>query len=200
MNCDALQTRRPSRMRPRRAPASRFLAGHVKSGAFGTGSWTDTPPRFGCCMAAEVAVREPSRNQRPTISPSLQSAGAALSANLLNIKERQKPKQLKKNLSRRSPHGGPFGYFVSFTPDRATPTNDLRPTETGAVFVFCNISTVETSNFTMGSGPSDRTSPVTAFGILFSFHEEETNEGQSECKHKAIAKALYLHRLLIPPP
>jgi len=32
-----------------------------------------------------------------------------------NIKERQKPKQLKKNLSRRSPHGS-FGYFVTLSP------------------------------------------------------------------------------------
>ena len=30
----------------------------MKSGAFGTGSWTDTSPRFGCCMATKVAVRE----------------------------------------------------------------------------------------------------------------------------------------------
>ncbi len=28
-------------------------------------------------------------------------------------------------------------YFVTFSPDRATPTNDLRPTETAAVSVFC---------------------------------------------------------------
>jgi hypothetical protein len=48
---------------------------------------------------------------------------------LLNIKERQKPKQLKKNLSRRSPHGS-FGYFVTLSPDRPTPTNDLKPAET----------------------------------------------------------------------
>jgi len=89
--------------------------------------------------------------------PALQSAGAALSLNLLNIRERQKPKQLKKNLSRRSPHGL-FGYFVTVSPDRATPTNDLRPAETGAIFVFCNISPGGTS--LGGSGPSDRTSPV----------------------------------------
>ena len=109
-------------------------------------------PRLGAAGQPSVAVRELSRNQRPTKFPSLQIAGAALSVNLLNTKEQQKPKQLKKNLSRRSPHG-PFGYFETFSPDRATPTNDLRPAETGAVFVFCNISTVETSNFTMGLGP-----------------------------------------------
>jgi len=34
----------------------------MKSGAFGTGSWTDTSPRFGCCMATKVAVREPAAN------------------------------------------------------------------------------------------------------------------------------------------
>jgi hypothetical protein len=84
---------------------------------------------LGAAGQPSVAVREPSRNQRPTKFPSLQSAGAALSVNLLNIKERQKPKQLKKNLSRRSPHGS-FTYFVTFSPDRATPTNDLRPAET----------------------------------------------------------------------
>ena len=56
---------------------------------------------------------------------------------------------LRKISSRRSPHG-PFAYFVTFSPDPATPTNDLRPAETGTVFVFCNISTVDTSNFTVG--------------------------------------------------
>ena len=30
----------------------------MRSGAFGTGSWTDTPPRFGCCTATKVAIRE----------------------------------------------------------------------------------------------------------------------------------------------
>jgi hypothetical protein len=88
----------------------------------------DTPPRLGAAGQPSVAAREPSRNQRPTKFPALQSTGAALSVNFLNIKEWQKPKQLKKNLSRRSPHG-PFGYFVSVyfvtvSPDRATPTND----------------------------------------------------------------------------
>ncbi len=108
---------------------------------------------LGAAEQPSVAVEEPSRIQRLTKFPALQSAGAALSVKLLNIKERQKPKRPKKNLSRLSPHA-PFGYFVTFSPDRATtPTNDLRPAETGAVYVFCNISTVETSNFTMGLGP-----------------------------------------------
>jgi len=43
VGCDALQPRHPSRMRPRRASPSRFWADEEKSGAFGTGSWTDTP-------------------------------------------------------------------------------------------------------------------------------------------------------------
>ena len=128
--CDALQPRHPNRMRPRGAPPIGFwqtregrclrhreLDGHAKLGAAGQPS---------------VAVREPSRNQRPTKFPSLQSAGAALSVNVLN-KRAAKPKQLKKNLSSRSPHG-PFGYFVTFPPDRTTPTNELKPAETGAVF------------------------------------------------------------------
>ena len=34
----------------------------VKSGAFGTGSWTDTSPRDGCCMATRVAIRELAAN------------------------------------------------------------------------------------------------------------------------------------------
>jgi len=44
VSCDPLQPRHPSRMRSRRAPPSRFWADQEKSGAFGTGSWTDTPP------------------------------------------------------------------------------------------------------------------------------------------------------------
>src|SRR6266851_2876574 len=35
---------------------------------------------------------------------------------------------------------------------------------------------------------------------LCSLGEEETDEGHSECKCKAITKALYLHRLLVPLP
>ncbi len=83
----------------------------------------------------------------------LQSTEAALSVNLLKIKEGQKPQRLKIS-SRRSPHD-PFGYSVTFSPDRATQTNDLRQPEPGAVFLFCSISTVETSLW--GCGPSDRT-------------------------------------------
>jgi hypothetical protein len=91
-------------------------------------------------------------NFRLRIGTIEKSASYEISVNLLNIKERQKPKQLKKNLSRRSPRGL-LGYFVTFWPDRATPTNALGPAETGAVLVFCDISTVETSNFTIGLGP-----------------------------------------------
>jgi len=39
--------------------ANRWFA---KSGAFGTGSWTDTSPRFGCCMATEGAMPELAAN------------------------------------------------------------------------------------------------------------------------------------------
>src|SRR6266480_6432768 len=38
---DALQPRHPSRMRTRRASPSRFWSDQEKSGAYGTGSWTD---------------------------------------------------------------------------------------------------------------------------------------------------------------
>jgi hypothetical protein len=80
-------------------------------------------PRMGAAEQPAVAIWEPARNHRLTRFPPLQSAEAALSVNLLKIKHRQKPKQLKKNLSRRYPH-------------------------------VPNISTVETSNFTMGLGPT----------------------------------------------
>jgi hypothetical protein len=56
-------------------------------------------PKLGAAEQPSVAEREPSRNQRPTKFPSLQSAGPALSVNLLNVKERQKPKQLKKSFA-----------------------------------------------------------------------------------------------------
>jgi hypothetical protein len=38
----------------------------MKSGAFGTGSWTDTSPRFGCCLATKVAIRELAGNAEPS--------------------------------------------------------------------------------------------------------------------------------------
>jgi hypothetical protein len=64
-----------------------------------------------------VAVEEPSRNQRVTKFPALQSAGAALSLNLLKIKERQKPQLLKKKIlasfSARS-----LCLFCIFSPER----------------------------------------------------------------------------------
>jgi hypothetical protein len=41
----------------------------VKSGAFGTGSWTDTSPRDGCCMATRVAIRELAANTAASNSP-----------------------------------------------------------------------------------------------------------------------------------
>src|SRR5260370_28673545 len=43
--------------------ANRWFAPCIaKSGAFGTGRWTDTSPRFGCCMATEDALRELAAN------------------------------------------------------------------------------------------------------------------------------------------
>jgi hypothetical protein len=57
-------------------------------------------PRLGAAGQPSVAVRDPSRNQRPTKFPSLQSARAALSVNLLNIKERKKPKKPKFSVCR----------------------------------------------------------------------------------------------------
>ena len=41
-----------------KGPRRRPLADQEKSGAFGTGSWTDTSPRNGCCIATLVAIRE----------------------------------------------------------------------------------------------------------------------------------------------
>jgi len=55
---------------------------------------------LGAAEQPSVAVEEPSRIQRLTKFPALQSAGAALSVKLLNIKERQKPQQLKKKYPR----------------------------------------------------------------------------------------------------
>jgi len=42
----------------RRGPRRRLLADQEKNGAFGTGSSTDTSPRFGCCLETKVAIRE----------------------------------------------------------------------------------------------------------------------------------------------
>jgi hypothetical protein len=39
----------------------------AKSGAYGTGSWTDTSPRFGCCTASKVAVPELAANAAANI-------------------------------------------------------------------------------------------------------------------------------------
>ena len=43
---------------PAKGPNGRPLTVEERSGAFGTGSWTDTSPRFGCCTATTVAMRE----------------------------------------------------------------------------------------------------------------------------------------------
>ncbi len=143
MSCDALQRRHRTRMWPRGRPRRQLLAGQEKSGAFGTGCGDGhvTPKRvlhsnFGCCIGT--------RSKSATYEIPFATGAPEQRSPLLNTKERQKPKQLKKNLRRRTPHG-PFGYVVTFSPDRATPTNDLRPADTG-----------------WGSGPSDRTSPLSA--------------------------------------
>ncbi|HTF23473.1 MAG TPA: IS66 family insertion sequence element accessory protein TnpB, partial [Candidatus Limnocylindria bacterium] len=52
-------------------------------------------PKLGAAEQSSVAVREPSRNQRLTKSPTMQNAGAALSVNLLKIQELQKPEATK---------------------------------------------------------------------------------------------------------
>jgi hypothetical protein len=51
-------------------------------------------------------------------------------------------------------------YSVTFSPLYLAQTNDLKPPETGAAFLFCNISTVETSLW--ACGPSDRPQKFTA--------------------------------------
>jgi hypothetical protein len=43
-------------------PHRRHLADQEKSGAFGTGSWTDTSPPNGCRTATKVAVWELAEN------------------------------------------------------------------------------------------------------------------------------------------
>jgi hypothetical protein len=39
-------------------PRRRHVADQERSGAFGTGSWTDTSPRNGCRTATKVAIWE----------------------------------------------------------------------------------------------------------------------------------------------
>src|ERR1700722_6500944 len=83
-----------------------------KNGVFDAGVGNDTPPQVGSCRA-NFGCRI------GTIKKSATSKFPSLSVNLLNMKEWQKPKQLRKNLWRRSPYG-PFGYLVTFSPDRHT--------------------------------------------------------------------------------
>ncbi len=52
---------------PRRRP----LADQAKSGAFGTGSWTDTSPPNGCRTATKVAVWELAENPATCREPLL---------------------------------------------------------------------------------------------------------------------------------
>jgi len=47
---------------PAMGPNCRPLTVEERSGAFGTGSWTDTSPRFGCCLATKVAIWELAEN------------------------------------------------------------------------------------------------------------------------------------------
>jgi hypothetical protein len=49
-------------------------------------------------------------------------------------------------------------YSVTFSPLRLKQTNDLKPPEIGAVFLFCNISTVEASLWAWGPSDSHRRS------------------------------------------
>jgi hypothetical protein len=39
-----------------------FAPRFARSGAYGTGSWTDTSPRFGCCLETKVAIWELAEN------------------------------------------------------------------------------------------------------------------------------------------
>jgi hypothetical protein len=109
---------------------------------------------MGAAEQPSVALWEPSKNQRVTKSPALQSAGAALSVNLLEIKERQKIAAAEENNPRFVLRAIPLLilYFFSGSP---TQTTDLRPRETAVGFLICNILTVETSLW--GCGQSDRT-------------------------------------------
>jgi hypothetical protein len=55
-----------------KGPHRRHLADQEKSGAFGTGSWTDTSPPNGCRTATKVAIWEPTENPatwRESLSP-----------------------------------------------------------------------------------------------------------------------------------
>ena len=125
--------------------------------------------RIGAAEQPSVAVRQPSKNQRLAKSPTLQSAGTALSVDLLNIKQRQKPKQLKKIFRVVLGLSAPSLCFVTFSPARATPTNDLRPTGTGAIFVLCNIFTVEAGSSEAPSSDSCRESNSNILGLTVQF-------------------------------
>ena len=62
-------------MRPRRAPPSRFLADQEKIGAYGTGSWTDTPPQVGSCRATFACCTGTIKKSATYEIPFTQSAG-----------------------------------------------------------------------------------------------------------------------------
>ncbi len=55
----------------------RPLADQGKSGAFGTGSWTDTSPPNGCRIATKVAIWELAENRAAYSKPLHTERGAA---------------------------------------------------------------------------------------------------------------------------
>src|SRR5580700_12223022 len=104
-------------MRPRRASPSWFLADHEKSGAFGTGSWTDTSPQNGCCRAT-FGCRIGTIKKSATYEISFVTEHrAALSVNLLKIKEQRKTRRLKEKMPASFPARITLGYSVTLSPD-----------------------------------------------------------------------------------
>jgi hypothetical protein len=104
---------------------------------------------MGAAQQPSVAVQEPSRNQRVMKFRALHSAARALAVNLLKIKERQKPQLLKKKILASFSARSLVTILETYSSD-PTPTNDLRPPETGAVICFV---TFPRRNLTMGLRP-----------------------------------------------
>ena len=61
-----------------KGPRRRPLADQEESGAFGTGSWTDTSPPNGCRIETKVAIWELAENRAVTVSHFAQSAAQQL--------------------------------------------------------------------------------------------------------------------------
>lgn len=61
-----------------KGPRRRPFADQEKSGAFGTGSWTDTSPPNGCRIATKVAIGELAEKRALTASHFTQSAAQQL--------------------------------------------------------------------------------------------------------------------------